>query len=452
MYFLYNVLLGLGFAVLLPKFLIDAWRHGKYVTGLRQRLGFIKRLDNHDGPLLWLHCVSVGETQAALPLLRAIRKDFPHYRIVASTTTVTGQELAREIFKDVAEQVFFFPIDWSWTVKRTLRAIEPAAVVLMETELWPAFLRECHRRRIPAVMVNGRISEKSFARYRLVRSFVARVVNCLDLAMMQTEADANRIRAMGLEESRVLVSGNMKFDAGTTGEQDSLPAQLASRFGLAKTDTILAASTHDPEERLIVEVFRRLLKQHSDLRLIIAPRHPERFAEVAALLNASNIPWRSRTATPALDDESCRIILLDTIGELKRVLPLSRIVFVGGSIAAVGGHNVLEPAAEACAIVTGPHTANFQEIVTTFLEARALIQLADLPESEIANQLTAELTELLSNREQQTAMGERARKLVEENRGATARTVKALASTLRSPALSEETNTKQLANQGLQST
>jgi len=452
MYFLYNVLLGLGFAVLLPKFLIDAWRHGKYVTGLRQRLGFIKRLDHNAGPILWLHCVSVGETQAALPLLRAIRKDFPHYRIVASTTTVTGQELAKEIFKDLADQIFFFPIDWSWTVKRTLRGIQPAAVVLMETELWPAFLRECHRQHIPAVIVNGRISEKSFARYRLVRSFVARVVNCLELAIMQTEADADRLRALGLEASRVLVSGNLKFDAGTTGEQDSLAAQLASRFGLAKTDTILAASTHDPEERIIVEVFRSLLKQHSDLRLIIAPRHPERFAEIASLLNATGIPWTSRTAMPTADDESCRIILLDTIGELRRVLPLSRIVFVGGSIAAVGGHNVLEPAAEACAIVTGPHTANFQEIVTTFLEARALIQLADLPESEIGNQLTAEVTELLSNREQRTAMGERARQLVEENRGATARTVKALASTLRQPAVSEAANTKQLANQGLQST
>jgi 3-deoxy-D-manno-octulosonic-acid transferase len=452
MYFLYNVLLGLGFALLLPKFLIDAWRHGKYVTGLRQRLGFIKRLDNHDGPLLWLHCVSVGETQAALPLLRAIRKDFPHYRIVASTTTVTGQELAREIFKDVAEQVFFFPIDWSWTVKRTLRAIDPAAVVLMETELWPVFLRECHRRRIPAVIVNGRISEKSFRRYRLIRNFVAKVVNCLDLAIMQTEADANRMRSLGLEESRVLVSGNMKFDAGITGEQDSLPAQLVSRFGLAKTETILAASTHDPEERLIVEVFRHLLKQHSGLRLIIAPRHPERFAEVASLLNASSIPWRSRTATATPDDENCRIILLDTIGELRRVLPLSRIVFVGGSIAPVGGHNVLEPAAVAAAIVTGPHTVNFQEIVATFLEARALIQLADLPEREIVHQLTATIAELLSNREQQTAMGERAQTLVEENRGATARTVKALATTLRNTALSEDASTKQLANQGLQST
>jgi 3-deoxy-D-manno-octulosonic-acid transferase len=231
-----------------------------------------------------------------------------------------------------------------------------------------------------------------------------------------------------------------------------LPAQLASRFGLAKTDTILAASTHDPEEHIIVEVFRSLLEQHSDLRLIIAPRHPERFAEVAALLNATGIPWRSRTAMPTADDERCRIILLDTIGELRRVLPLSRIVFVGGSIAAVGGHNVLEPAAEACAIVTGPHTANFQEIVTTFLAARALIQLPDLSESEIANQLTAEVTELLSNREQRTAMGERARKLVEANRGATARTVKALASTLRQPAVSEAANSKQLANQGLQST
>jgi len=452
MYFLYNVLLGIGFAILLPKFLLDAWRHGKYVTGLRERLGFVEKLDRKVGPVLWLHCVSVGETQAARPLLQALRRDFPHYRIVVSTITVTGQQLASEIFKDEVERVLYFPLDWRWAVQRSVRAIEPSVVLLMETELWPGFLRECHRRRIPAVIVNGRLSEKSFRRYGWIRSFISQVLNCLDLAIMQSEADAKRIRALGLEPERVLVSGNIKFDAGTTRERDSLTAELAARFGLAGRAVILAASTHDPEERLIIEAFRDLRQQRSELRLIIAPRHPERFAEVAALLNACGLPWARRTATRTPEDENCQIILLDTIGELRSVLPLSSIAFVGGSIAPVGGHNILEPAAVGACIVTGPHTANFGEIVKTFLEAEALVQLADLPETELITKLAAVFGELLGDHELRMVMGQRARNLVDENRGATERTIQVLRKILTVPRVVENAGDVTIAKQGLQST
>src|SRR5437588_7162923 len=306
MYFIYSVLLALGLLVLLPKFLVDALRHGKYVTGFRERLGFLERLDHNGQPVLWLHCVSVGETQAARPLVQAIRGKFPQYLIAVSTVTVTGQQLAREIFKKEARRVFYFPLDWRWTVRRALKAINPSVVLIMETELWPGFLRECRAQRIPVAVVNGRLSQRSFQRYKLVRPFVSKVVNCLDLAVMQTEADANRITALGLESDRVFVSGSVKFDAGAMNESSALTSELRQRFNFENRQVILAASTHDPEERIILAAFRQL--QSKGARLVIAPRHPERFADVASLLNASGLSWARRSDRPSQKDSECEVM------------------------------------------------------------------------------------------------------------------------------------------------
>lgn len=426
MYFLYNVLLALAVAILLPKFLLDAWRYGKYLSSLKERLGYLEKFDHNGHPVLWLHCVSVGEAQAALPLLRAIRRDLPQYRIVVSTVTVTGQQLAREIFKGEAERVFYFPLDWPWTVRRTLRAIEPSLVLIMETELWPGFLRECRGRTTPVAIVNGRLSEKSFRRYRLIPSFVSRVVDCLDLAVMQTAADAGRIRSLGLKADRVFISGNVKFDAGTPSEHEAFTNELAARFNPKGAPVILAASTHDPEERVIIESLQQLLRQQPNVKLMIAPRHRERFAEVASQLQASGLRWVRRTAEPTAADSDCQVVLLDTIGELRSLFALGTIVFVGGSIAPVGGHNILEPAAVGACIVTGPHTENFREIVDTFAQAEALVQLAPVPKRELVRSLVAAFSELLESSERRTVLGNQARKLVDENRGATARTMEIL--------------------------
>jgi len=422
MYLLYNFLLGLGFVILLPKFLLDAWRHGKYVAGLRERLGSLQQVKSAAGPVLWLHCVSVGETQAARPLLQAIHRQFPHFRIVVSTVTVTGQQVAREVFKDEAEKIFYFPLDWRWTVRRALRAIDPAVVLIMETELWPNFLRECRRRSVPVAIVNGRLSEQSCRRYQLVPSFVSQVVSCLALAIMQTEVDGQRMRTLGLEPKRVLVSGNLKFDAGTASEQSALSKEFVSRFGLGNGAVLLAASTHEPEERIILAAFRNLSNQAGS-KLIVAPRHPERFAEVASLVNASGFRWARRTAQPSGADADCRVILLDTIGELRAVFPISTVVFVGGSIAPVGGHNILEPAAVGACIVTGPHTRNFHEIITAFTAAKALLQVPEMPDNQMIEAVTKVFEELLNDPQRRVTMGERARDLVSENRGATARTI-----------------------------
>src|SRR5215813_13937989 len=262
MYELYSLLLTLGFIVLLPRFLFDALRHGKYVAGFSERLGFFQNLSSKK-KVIWLHCVSVGETQAARPLVERLRLTFPDYSVVVSTITLTGQKLAREVFQNKAERVFYFPFDWRWSVRRALRAIDPAAVLLMETELWPNFLHECRKRNVPVALVNGRISAKSERRYRLVKKFFRSVVGNLNFAIMQTEADRERLEDLKFPSHKLFVCGNLKFDAGNMVSSTSLTEGIRQRFQLTEADDlIVAASTHAPEERILLETFQRLKTKH----------------------------------------------------------------------------------------------------------------------------------------------------------------------------------------------
>jgi 3-deoxy-D-manno-octulosonic-acid transferase len=430
MYLLYSLLLTFAIFALLPLFLLDAVRHGKYVAGLRERLGGAPQVKRDGRGLIWLHCVSVGETQAARPLARALIKRFPSHALVVSTTTLTGQRLAREVFRDEAAAVFYFPFDWAWSVRRSLSKLRPSLVLVMETELWPRFLRECHRRGVPVALVNGRISEKSFKGYRRLGSFIKRVVGTLALAVMQTETDAERIRALGLAPERTRVSGNIKFDADAdTGEQ-AVTIELRERFAFDEArPLIVAASTHAPEEAITLDAFqktRAALAGDKRPRLLIAPRHPERFNEVAALIAASGLSWARRSSPTRDGDHACEVVLLDSIGELRGVYPLAALVFVGGSIAQTGGHNVLEPAAAARCIVTGAHTFNFSSIMRDFRERDALVQLPALDETEAPSALAQIFRELLNTDERRRRIGERARAALEESRGATAATVEQL--------------------------
>jgi 3-deoxy-D-manno-octulosonic-acid transferase len=436
MYFIYSLLLGFGFLILLPRFILDAFRHGKYVEGFRERLGSVAALQTHGRPLIWIHCVSVGETQAARPLVKGLRERFPEYAIAVSTITVTGQNLARQVFKDQVEKVFYFPFDWRWVVRRSIEAINPAAILIMETELWPGFLRECKLRQIPVAIVNGRLSKQSFRRYRWIKGFMTRILSPVSLAIMQTDRDAERFRALGMAADRVFVAGNMKFDVGTVPVNDSTTAEFRRRFGLsAETPLILAASTHAPEEVIILNAFRQVLSRFgSRMRLIIAPRHPERFAVVAGLLQASDLRWTSRTAPPEARDSEAEVVLLDNIGELQSIYSLASIVFVGGSVAKTGGHNILEPAAAGAAVITGPHTYNFQFIVETFVKGDAIVQLPLMPDSMAIVVLESVLSELLANPRRRQELGERAASLVKQNRGATDRTLELLNPMLPEPA------------------
>jgi 3-deoxy-D-manno-octulosonic-acid transferase len=422
MYLAYSLLLSLGLIVLIPHFLFQALAHGKYIEGLRQRLGTLPRVDGK--PVIWLHCVSVGETQAARPLAQRVKREFPHHALVVSTTTLTGQKLARDVFRTQAESVFYFPFDWRWSVRRALKTINPAAVLIMETELWPNFLRECKARNIPVALVNGRISRQSFRRYKLIKFFLRRVLSCLSLAVMQSQTDAERLRTLGMPDEKLYTAGNLKFDAELAGELTSKTAEIRERFGLQPgVPLILAASTHAPEEEVILDT----LKQLQPARLMLAPRHPERFNEVASLIQKSGLSWTRRTGVPAADDANATVILLDTIGELPATYSLADIVFVGGSIVDRGGHNVLEPAAAGAPVVTGAHTHNFHAIVDLMCEANAIVQLPPVETSAAAAELTYVLKKLLANSNERAELGRHAKQLVTDNQGAADRTIKFIA-------------------------
>jgi 3-deoxy-D-manno-octulosonic-acid transferase len=436
MYLLYSLLFTFGILLLLPRFLFDALRHGKYVAGLGERLGRLPLIESAGHPIIWLHCVSVGETQAARPLAEAILERFPHHRLVVSTITLTGQRVAREVFGREAAAVIYFPFDWAWTVRRALNRVNPEMVLVMETELWPRFLLECRRRGIPVALVNGRLSEKSFRGYKLVRAFIKRVLDCLDAALMQTEADAERIRALGLDGSRVEVCGNVKFDLLASRDEAALTESLRERFSLNQTEPlIIAASTHSPEERILLRAFKELRAGGQGpggrARLLIAPRHPERFNEVAALLTSSTLEWSRRSEAPRERDKTCDVILLDSIGELRAAYALACVVFVGGSLVPTGGHNVLEPAAGGACVVTGAHTTNFAAIIDAFLKRDALLQLPPLREEEAVAELARVLTELLADDLGRRKMIERAQGVLDENRGATLYTAERVARLLK---------------------
>jgi 3-deoxy-D-manno-octulosonic-acid transferase len=427
-YLLYSLLLTLGLIILLPRFVVDAFRNGKYVTGLRQRLGTLPEINPDGRPLIWLHCVSVGETQAAQTLVEALRRNFPKYPLAISTTTVTGQNVAQKLFADKATVVFYFPIDFGWIIRRVLNRLKPAAILIVETELWPQLFREAGRRDTKVVIVNGRISDKSFKRYLRIRRFMRRVLRDITIGVMQTEKDAQRIRELGLDAERIEISGNVKFDSGAIDINQAVTNEIRDRFGLsADRPLIVAASTHGGEEAMMLQAFKYIAQTIPNAHLMLVPRHPERFAEVASLLESSGLTFARRSSPPSTDDASARVILLDTIGELREVFPLAAIVFVGGSLVPHGGHSVIEPAQFGVCTVTGPHTQNFAAVVKTMRDADALVQLspnADAPE------LGSALLELLEDESRRRAIGERAKAVCENNRGATEKTIGVLAEVL----------------------
>ena len=433
MYFFYSLLLTVGFFALLPRFAVDALRSRKYITGLRERLGHLPAIAFDDRPVIWIHCVSVGETEAARPLVRALFDKFPSYRLVVSTTTVTGQRIAREAFGREAAATFYFPIDWAWTVRRVLGTLQPAALLIMETELWPNLLRECRARAIPVALVNGRISITSFGRYKLIRPFISRVLGNISLALMQSEQDASRIRELGIPNERVLMTGNVKFDSAEGAIDESSTANIRMRFGFDGTERlIVAASTHPPEEDVVIDAFKQIKSSEPSyrVRLLIAPRHPERFDEVASLLQGSGLKWARRSDAATLEDRSCDVVLLDTIGELRAVYPLADVAFVGGSIVPHGGHNALEPAARGVCVVTGAHTHNFAAVTKALRDENAIVQLPNGSTSEARAKLASAFKTLLSNDSQRREMGQRAMQVCNRNRGATERTVQMIAKLL----------------------
>lgn len=424
MYFVYSLILSIGFLLMLPLFLL---RREKYASGFRERLGNYPEFKNDEREVIWLHCVSVGETNAARPLVDALAKEFPDHRLVISTTTRTGQELARKIFGDKADAIVYFPFDWKFTVRRALSHFKPSLVLLMETEIWPRFIREAKLSGAKVAIVNGRLSQKSFERYSQVRTLVKNVLTNVDLALMQSEADAKRMIGLAIDREKVVAIGNLKFEQGSDETDGKLTEKFRSRFGIStEKPLIIAASTHEPEESYVIESLEGELG--SSCRLMIAPRHPERFDAVEKLLHNSPYSFARRSSPPSDADRNVDVILLDTIGELRSAYALAEIVFVGGSLVRHGGQSILEPAAEGKAIVTGPYTENFNVVVEEFLENEAIRQTPEAPQDfQVSERLCEEFMSLLEDKEKRAELGGNAAAVMNRsNRDATAKTVEHL--------------------------
>jgi 3-deoxy-D-manno-octulosonic-acid transferase len=422
---LYSFLLSIASLFLLPQAIFRK----KYRAGLAQRLGRLPDFDAGGEPVVWLHCVSVGETQAARPLFAELLKNFPEYKLVVSTTTLTGQTLAKEVFAGQAALIFYFPFDWKFAVRRALRRIKPNIILLMETEIWFNFLREAGKTGAKTIIVNGRLSEKSASRYKIIRRTMQKVLRSVTAILAQTNADAQRFLLLAPRGTNIKVTGNIKFDQPFDETESELTKKFRERFSISDAaPLIVVASTHQPEEEWILESFKKVWKDAGEKlpRLLLVPRHPERFNEVTALIKKSGFGWVRRSENESARDKTAEIILLDSIGELRAMYPLAEIVFVGGSLIPHGGQSILEPAQAKAAIVTGFYTMNFKEIVKEFLKRDALIQLPKLSAVEIPEQLAKVFSELLSDREKRKVLAENAFDVMSSNRGASLKTVECL--------------------------
>ena len=412
-----------------PRLLYEAVRHGKYVGTLRERWGHLPAgVDSGGRPSIWIHAVSVGEVQAARTLIAGLRDRYPGHRLWLSTTTRTGRAVAAGI--EAVDGLFYFPLDLPPAVDRVLDRVRPVLFIAVDTELWPNLLRRCARRGVRTVLVNGRISDRSYPRYRLVRRWFRRVLADMDRCCAQSDESARRLVDLGAPAERVVVTGNLKFDALPAPRPGPAPGDgdLLRALGVAADRPVLvAASTHPGEERPVLDAFRRLRVRAPGLVLVLAPRHPERGAEAAALAAKRGLAAVRRSRPPDDGAGGADVVVLDTVGELPALFRVATVVFVGGSLVPAGGHNVIEPASWGRPVVFGPHMENFAEIAELFLANRAARRVASVGE------LAPVLAGLLADPRRRAELGTAARSLVEANRGAAARSLGEIAAVLPPP-------------------
>jgi 3-deoxy-D-manno-octulosonic-acid transferase len=427
MYFAYSLLTLLGFVVVSPYFLYQAIRHHKYVGSLRQRLGHLPVSLNVDGESsIWIHAVSVGEALTARALVEDLRRRYPRLRLYLSTTTMAGQEVARRSLQQV-DAVFYFPFDWTFAVRRTLDIVRPRVFIMMETEIWPNLLRMCRTRGIRTVLINGRISSRSYPRYKLVRPFFRRVLADIDRFCMQSEESAHRLLDLGADPTRVSVTGSLKFDSlelPVLGH--GKPRERVLRFFRvsANRPVVVAGSTFRGEEAAVLHAFSRIKATMPTALAVIAPRQPERFGEVERLAREAGFATVRRSDLPIDAEPRADVVVLDTLGELAQLYQIATAVFVGGSLVDHAGHNILEPAMFGKPIVFGPYMQNFKEIALAFITNGAALQV------QSGRELGEALLTLLTDPVLRARLGAAARALVEANRGAKDKTLAVIADLL----------------------
>ncbi len=427
MFFLYSAALAVFAALAFPYFFIQGLRQGKYLSSFRARWGKVPPEFNCGADeAVWLHAVSVGEALACQRLVARLRELLPGRKIFVSATTETGFRTAQQ--RLAADGFFYCPFDFAFAVRRALGRIRPALVVVAETELWPNLFREVRAAGTRLAVVNARISDRSFPGYRLCRFFFRRVLSCADLLLAQSEEDARRLRAIGAPAERVRVTGPLKYDMPDPAPLPLWLARLLERW--SAPGVLLAGSTAAGEEEVVLEAFTnlRFRLRRPSLRLMVAPRRPERFDQAAAMVQARGFVLARRSQLS--EDRSgldADVLLVDTVGELAALYRYASVAFVGGSLVPHGGQNPLEPAVFARPVVVGPYMNNFRDIAAAFLAAGALRQVSS------AAELSPALEELFSDPVRARQMGERAQGVLEAGRGATAQTAEALAALLPAP-------------------
>ena len=412
-YLFYNILSIIAFPVLVVALVVRR----KYREGLCQRMGFIPK-SVHDQLKgvhpIWIHAVSVGEVIASIPIIKKIKEVYPQKKIVLSTITSTGNDTARKKIPEI-DFLIYFPYDFFFIVKKVLTIINPCIFIHTETEIWPNFLFFLHQREIPSVIVNGRISSKSCRRYKLFGWFFKKVFNKVSAFGMQSLVDYQRVIDIGADPQKVLITGNMKFDQKTPDANDRHKEELLNELNLGLEDKIfIAGSTHSAEEDIILEVFQQLIKEYSNLILILAPRHPERFSEVEKLVKKRGFVVHRKSQIKKYQHLlRSQVILMDTIGELAQFYSIGEIIFVGGSLVNIGGHNILEPLVYKKPVIFGPYTQNVSEFVNVLIESGAGILVTT------KDDLLFQAQRLLSNKEEAQMCGERGFQVIKVNQGAT---------------------------------
>jgi len=433
--FLFNYLLNLVYLLLLiavsPLILYAAIRKGKYREGFAAKfLGLAPRRTS-DAPCVWLHAVSVGEVNLLAGLIAELERRRPELECVISTTTTAGYLLARQ--KYAPRKVFYCPLDFTWAVRAALRRVRPDLLVLAELELWPNLVSLSARRGVPVAVANGRLSAASHRGYSKARPLVRWMLRRVNLVAAQNEEYAERFRDLGPAGLAVKVTGSLKYDGAETDRHNETTRRLKELAGISSDDIVfLAGSTQEPEEQLAIETFRRLGEAHPRLKLLIVPRHPHRFEEVAALLVRSGLPWRRRSELVTGKHSATRVLLIDTVGELGAWWGTADIAFVGGSMGSRGGQNMIEPAAYGAAVSFGPNTRNFRDVVEAMFAADAARVVHDREE------LTAFVRDCLEHPEQAAEMGRRGQQLVLRQLGATRATVDLLEPLLPAQGVSED--------------
>ncbi len=419
----FNLIYLLTLAILSPWILIRICRTGRYRKGLRQKLWGLNRADlvfNSDRPIVWLHGVSVGEVQLLVPLIDALQKGATNHQFLLSTTTESGMELARRRLGE--DCCFYFPLDFSWAVRRSIQVLKPQLIVTGELELWPNMISAAKRAGIPMVVVNGRLSVSSHRGYRRFSLVTKPMFQELSAVAAQSDSDAKRFIDCGCKEETVEALGNVKFDNTEVNRQHPSVQHMRRLVGLRDEKVLLAGSTQSPEEPASYAAFAKLKERHTDLRLIVVPRHPDRFDEVAKtlrnqLVNGHKLVRRSSLNNNPVASSDWDVLLVDTVGELQWWWGLADHALVGGTFGNRGGQNMLEPAAYGANVAFGPKTSNFEDIVRLLLAAKAATRLPDL------DALQPWLESQLSNPAPAIQRGEHAKHLVQQHQGATQRCV-----------------------------